>query len=1280
MKLSTFLGLIFVFSLIWEESWGQCSAGSASSSPMVCVGTPISAITHSTNGVTGLGSSTGLPQGVTANLANNIITITGAPTESGAFSYSIPLQGGDCMGESATGTITVFELPAPSITGVNTICNGESTTLSASGGISYLWSTGATTASINLSPTLTTPYTVTVTNGSGCTNSTSQSVTVNSTPTATISGTTTICNGQSTTLTASGGTSYLWSTGATTASINPSPTLTTPYTVTVTNGSGCTNSASQSVIVNSTPIATISGTTTICNGQSTTLTASGGTSYLWSTGATTVSINLSPTLTTPYTVTVTNGSGCTNSAGQSLTVNSTPTATISGTTTICNGQSTTLTASGGTSYLWSTGATTASINPSPTLTTPYTVTVTNGSGCTSSTSQSVTVNSTPTATISGTTTICNGQSTTLTASGGTSYLWSTSATTASINPSPTLTTPYTVTVTNGSGCSNSTIQSVTVNSKPLVNISGMTTICSEQSTTLTASGGTSYSWNTGATTAAITLTPGSTSIYTVTVTNIFSCTEIGTSTIQVNPLPNASISFEENSGLSSIDTIVCSKEIVTLTALPDNLEYSWSNGRTDQVIVLTPVFSNLYTVTVTDENGCKKSEDFELNVINRPTSLFEIDYANSKLVYGEKIKCKDLSINGNANINNWLWIFNKPNGAQVEINNKDATLGLDFSGNLMVTLIVADEIMCKDTSKINVNIASLTSCNVLDITYPTVPKLCEGSTLVLTANPNYLIGGDKNINWEWNLDGASIVEDFDTNFITIKFDKSGMFDISASFIQYTGTTINPQCVSDTFSLTINVNPNPIVSFKEDTISVCKGKTIDLDIVLPTAADEMFTLDLKNLSTGLTKSDIVKPNKPGNIYSSTYPQNGGIDVDTKLSISNVVNNTTQCAAKDLDTLAIKVLNLPNSNISADPVCEGDTLKIFVPSSNSFSWTKDGVPLSENNNLVQISESGINNYGTYAVIITDAQGCSASNSIIIDNKKIQTTPTPSITGDSSPCNNAYDVIYTANGSSTDSAFVWTVSGGDSLYQISDSVSVHWKKGGAPKEIKVVVTSSAGCTSNPVTIPVQTKTEEAPDVAEILWAPGLHLLICQEAGLCYQWGTSTYGSDNRITKSDTLPGETAQAYYLPKKDDDPFKIKNTWYWVDIWSSPCTQPGSCKTRCYFKRTFPKGSHFGPLPDDELNGSDSTSNKQQKLRVNMYPNPTNDLLNLDIDCTVNTSVVGQFYLPDGRMVLESSWDCKAGDNKLQIPLGQLQAGLYFLVLKESESAEMVRKPLVIQR
>ncbi|MFZ4561190.1 MAG: LamG-like jellyroll fold domain-containing protein, partial [Saprospiraceae bacterium] len=147
--------------------------------------------------------------------------------------------------------------------------------------------------------------------------------------------------------------SYAWSPGgASTKSITANTSNT--YTATVTNGAGLTASASEVAIFATAPTAAaISGPASGCG--SITLTASGGSSYQWSNGAATASVVVTQSGT--YTVTVSNA-GCTATA--SKTVSIAPIAVvISGALTGCD--STVLTASGGDTYLWSNGATSAQI-------------------------------------------------------------------------------------------------------------------------------------------------------------------------------------------------------------------------------------------------------------------------------------------------------------------------------------------------------------------------------------------------------------------------------------------------------------------------------------------------------------------------------------------------------------------------------------------------------------------------------------------------------------------------------------------------------------------------------------------------------------------------------------------------------------------------------------------------------------------------------------------------------------------------------------------------------
>ncbi len=175
------------------------------------------------------------------------------------------------------------------------------------------------------------------------------------TPVITASGSTTFCTGGSVDLTSSAATGNIWSNNANTATITVNATGN--YTVTVTDANGCSNVSSPiSVNVSNAPAPTISATSTqACSGDVVTVTSSAADSYLWSTGETTQSIQV--TSAAAVYVTVTNSNAC-NGVGQSATTNITFTATptAAGSFTI-NGNVVTFTntSSGATSYSWDFG-------------------------------------------------------------------------------------------------------------------------------------------------------------------------------------------------------------------------------------------------------------------------------------------------------------------------------------------------------------------------------------------------------------------------------------------------------------------------------------------------------------------------------------------------------------------------------------------------------------------------------------------------------------------------------------------------------------------------------------------------------------------------------------------------------------------------------------------------------------------------------------------------------------------------------------------------------------
>ncbi|MBK6564891.1 MAG: hypothetical protein IPG18_06760 [Saprospiraceae bacterium] len=88
--------------------------------------------------------------------------------------------------------------------------------------------------------------------------------------------------------------------------------------MTVTDSNGCTNSTNKTLNELPLPIVSITGPDGICVGGTTTFTATGGGSYLWNTGQTSASISLNPSVTTTYSVTVTDTNGCSNNANKTL--------------------------------------------------------------------------------------------------------------------------------------------------------------------------------------------------------------------------------------------------------------------------------------------------------------------------------------------------------------------------------------------------------------------------------------------------------------------------------------------------------------------------------------------------------------------------------------------------------------------------------------------------------------------------------------------------------------------------------------------------------------------------------------------------------------------------------------------------------------------------------------------------------------------------------------------------------------------------------------------------
>lgn len=355
--------------------------------------------------------------------------------------------------------ITSMGYPLLNINSANSVCAGNSIGLNATGAVTYSWSTGAVSNSIMVNPLVNTTYTVTGTNSGGCSSSAVKTITVTANPLPSVSLTSssnTVCVGSNVTFTATGASTYLWSTGANSQTITTTPTVNATYTVTGTDANNCYNTATLSVSIIANPTLTVNSGS-ICSGQSFTMNPSGALSYTYSSGSATVS----PAVNATYTVTGTNANGCTANAISSVAVSPTPTITVNS-GTICSHETFTITSSGAATYTYSSGSNTVS----PTTNSTYTITGTDVNGCVSTTGaiSTLSVNAVPSLTATSNASVCVGTSTVLNVSGtANAYFWSIGATTTSISVSPAITTTYTVTGIGINNCSATQTVAVTVN-------------------------------------------------------------------------------------------------------------------------------------------------------------------------------------------------------------------------------------------------------------------------------------------------------------------------------------------------------------------------------------------------------------------------------------------------------------------------------------------------------------------------------------------------------------------------------------------------------------------------------------------------------------------------------------------------------------------------------------------------------------------------------------------------------------------------------------------------
>ncbi|MEO8149616.1 MAG: SprB repeat-containing protein, partial [Bacteroidia bacterium] len=852
------------------------------------------------------------------------------------------------------------------------------TVTGGTGSYSYLWNNGNTTGTIsNLSAGA---YTVTVTDGNGCTATGSSNITDLGGPNITNLITTDVsCNGGNNggiSITTVGGTlplQYIWSDGSSTQNISGLASGT--YTVTVTDANNCSNSITQIVTQPALLTASITTTSSTCgqSNGSATVTAGGGTgsyTYQWNTGNTLSQINNEASGT--YTVTVTDGNGCAQNATSIINNQSGPSInSITPTNVSCNGGndgSIITNTSGGTaplSYSWSNGATTQSINNL--LSGTYSITVTDANGCTTAQSSIITSPTAITITATSTPASCNQStgSVSATASGGTgtlNYLWNTSATSTIVINLPA--GIYTVTVTDANGCTQTDNANISNLTGPGISSSTTTNVScnggNNGSITTTITGGSpplTYSWNNGTTTQNNNnLTTGN---YTLIVTDANGC-QASTTEIIAEPTAIATVM---SSTVANCNTNA-GTAAVAASGGTGALSYQWSTGGTTSTI--NNLFPAVYTITVTDANSCSTTSTVTVSGSSFPVIGSAI--TNNVSCSGGNNGSISITVTGNNPIN-YQWSDGVTTEDRLNLN----------SGTYTVT--VTDTYSCTVTGSY-----TITSPLAITITPNITNSTCgiNNGSISLTVN-----GGAGGYNYLWNTGAttSSINNILQGSFQVTVTDGNGCTKIAAA--------------------NVSSEASPAISNVTSSNVSCNGGSNGSITIITTGG----TLPLSfNWSNGITTQN------QNNLSSGTYTvtvtdANGCTDAATQVIIEpsqlslNVTNNPATCGL---------------SNGSAQVVVSGGTV------SYSYLWNNGNTT----NSLINLAPA------TYNVTVTDGNGCTATGSLTVTNLDGPVITNVTVTNITCNGSNNGGISITTSGGAAPIQYNW--SNGISTQNISGLIS--------------------------------------------------------------------------------------------------------------------------------------------------------------------------------------------------------------------------------------------------
>ncbi len=829
------------------------------------------------------------------------------------------------------------------------------------GPYTFQWNTGATTQVLNnVAPGT---YKLVVTDGAGCKDSSTITITNSTTLVINTTTTTALCGNSSgsATTTVTGGTApytYKWNNGATTQSI--SNVAAGNYDVIVTDAAGC-SITSQAKIINSNDFAlSLVKTDAACNGVkngsiSALTSVTGSYNYKWSNGATSSSISSLDAGT--YSVVVTSAAGCSQTS--TVTVNNVTnlTANTFVSQSLCNTSAggATVQVTGGTApytYKWSNGPITASITGVPSGN--YTVSVSDANGCTTTSQANVTNSNGFMVMFGKTDPTCNGLangSAVAQLSGGAgnfTYKWSNGALTPTL--SNVAAGNYTLITTDAAGCKDTSVVSLVNKTTLNLTTTVANTLCNTSTGSVavtTVTGGTApytYSWSNGSTTQTISNLQVGT--YTPTVTDAIGCK------VTTNPLTVVANGANIVATPSVSDATCGAKNGKVQFAFsggtaPYNVK--WSGGtNTDNLA------AGSYTYTITDATGCEKTQVVNIADKGGVKAAFTAAPTSSNAPKCDSVTYKFNNTSTGATAGaTYKWLFS--NNATSTAQTADITFG-GAAGDARLIITSADG--CSDTSKQTFNL------NVLKVDVPDTAKTCVNSDVsVLAKNNNPAFP----VTYKWT-PTTIVTAGATTASPTFKPTAAGSIRAFVEITNALGCTVKDTVIITAIQKTA-IDTNAI-TFKQD----CDTRRVAFTNSSPIADQYRWVFgDPTNPTAG---SPLTNPSytygQGGTGYTVTLIPTLGC-LDTVRKFVPVRNGVAVSLVASNDSIVCNPNQLALKATSNASKIEWSTSSTFTPSTVAANF--NATPTGRVN--------------TYYVRATDANGCTATKTIVINNFAINVT---------------------------------------------------------------------------------------------------------------------------------------------------------------------------------------------------------------------------------------------------------------------------------------------------